>query len=403
MTRGAALVVGASLALALPVSAQDLQRDGVSAAAGFSFEPTMAVLQGYDSNLFAADRSPQADFVTRIQPALKSAFRTAVWHLAARASFDLERFSRHSELTSADAGHDLAADVEYRPTRRLTVAAGGGLAKTLTPSDLSTLTGLVFARTPATRLSAQTSVRTQVHRLTAGRIEYRFTDDRLAGATRIQSHAATVGVDHRRASREIVTLEARLQAYDFESASESLASLNVRTPTLERSGATSAAIVAGWTYTLGHGVSVSLDGGPRVTDGSLAPEIAVEASLQRRFHYASLLYARTQAPLLGFPGVATAQSVTGTTGWRLRRTLDLVVSPSLVRTTLGPWRADSGRLSIEVARPIATGVSIVCAGAAGLQRGNLNAGRVFDTIGRNEIMLKVIAERPRPEVSTDVR
>jgi hypothetical protein len=348
------------------------------------------VFQVYDSNLFASSRGPQADLITRIQPAIRSSLHTTLWDVATRYAFDVERFARHSELTSADAGRDLAADVRYRPTRRLTLAGGAGFTRTLSPSDLSTLTGLVFGRTPATRISARTSVTTQIHRPTTGRLEYAFADDRLAGATRTLSHAAAAGVDQRRGSREIVTVETRLQRFDFSSA-------------LERSTTTSAALVAGWTYTLGHGMSVSLEGGPRVTDGSFAPEIAAGFDLQRRSHHASIAYTRTQTPILGLPGVAAAHSFTGAAGWRVWRSLDVTLSPSLVRTALGAMRADSGRLAIGVTRPIAAGLSIALSGAAGMQRGNLQSGVAFDTIRRNEIMIKMIAGRPRRRAATDGR
>ena len=277
-----------------------------------------------------------------------------------------------------------------RPTRRLTFAAGAGFAKTHSPSDLNTVTGLVYRRRPASRTSAHASMATQLHRATTGRLEYRFSDDRLAGASRIQSHSAAAGVDHRLASREMVTVETRMDQFAFQS------------PGLAPSAATSMALVLGWTHTLGRGMSLSIDGGPRATNGSLAPELAAAIEMRRVDRHASLAYARTQTPVLGLPGVAAAHSVAAAAGWRLGRSIDVVVSPSFARSALGVWRADSSRLAFDVNRRLADGLSIGFAGAAGVQRGNLQTDR-RGTIARNEILIRVTAGRPHREASTDER
>ena len=186
----------------------------------------------------------------------------------------------------------------------------------------------------------------------------------------------------------MLTGETRLDQFAFQS------------PGLEPSAATSLTFVLGWTHTLGRDVSLSIDGGPRVTNGSLAPELGAAIQMRRVDRHASLAYARTQTPVLGLPGVAAAHSFAAAAGWRLGRSIEAAVSPSFVRSTLGMWRADSSRLAIDINRRLADGVSIGFAGAAGVQRGNLQTdGR--GTIRRNEIMIRVIAGRPQREASTD--
>ena len=162
-----------------PVSAQE--RPDSQGASGFTVEPSVTVVQLHDSNLFASGDSEQSDFITRIQPTIRSASRSKLWDLGMRSTFDVERFAHHRELTTADAGRDLSADLHYRPTRRLTFDAGAGFAKTHSPSDLDTVSGLVYGRRPASRISANASMTTQLHRPTTGRLEYRSSDDRLAG------------------------------------------------------------------------------------------------------------------------------------------------------------------------------------------------------------------------------
>jgi hypothetical protein len=385
---GRAVMIGCFVIAAQAVDAEERRNGAVGG--GLTVEPSVTIVQLYDSNLFASGGGQQSDLITRIQPTIQSAYGSKLWDLGVRSTFDIERFARHRELTTADAGRDLSADLQYRPTRRLRFAAGAGFAKTHSPSDLDTLSGLVFGRRPASRISAHTSMTTELQRPTTGRLEYRFSDDRLAGASRIQSHSAAAGVDHRLASREMVTVETRVDQFAFQS------------PGLEPSAATSLTIVFGWTHTLARGMNLSIDGGPRATNGSLAPELAAAIQVRRNSGSASLAYARTQTPVLGLPGVAAAHSVAATAGWRLGRSLDVVVSPSFVRSALGMWRADSGRLAIDINRRLAPGVSLAFAGAAGVQRGNLRTDP-RGTIARNEIRISVMAGRPHREASADER
>jgi hypothetical protein len=341
--------------------------------------PSFSTILVHESNLFSTPSDRQADLITRVTPSIESAYASTVWTLIGRYSHDVERFADHPELTTTDARRHATVGLEYRPTRRWSVAADGEFSKTHTPGELNTLTNLAFSRAPAERIVAHSLITRQLHRATAGRIDYRFTEDRLAGV-KIRTHDASVGADHHVSSRDTLKVESRVQQFVFESSGAGSAP------------ATSLALIAGWTRAIGRDTDLVVDAGPRAVNGTIAPELSAGVRIHGESGSLSIAYSRTQATIIGLTGTADTQSLAATAGWRVRRWSQITVSPALVRSQHGAMRADVYRLMLDASHRIGKNFSVALSGIDNIQNGNFYASLAGGTIRQQTIMIKLIAE-----------
>jgi hypothetical protein len=217
--------------------------------------------------------------------------------------------------------------------------------------------------------------------ITSGRIDYTFSQDRVAGAVDIRTHAARVGADRHWSTRDEVSVDYRVQQMFFGSAGAGT------------SAATSHAVSFGWNRQINGRASFSLAGGPRVTNGSPAPEIAAAVRYHLRPIDLSIVYARTQATVIGLAGPADTESATATAAWSLRRSLLVTVSPAFVRSQHAALQADVYRLTLDASHPVGRGLSVAFAVASNTQHGNLYARLASDeTIPQQSVMVKLVAE-----------
>jgi len=374
------MIAGKGTALGVVLVCEGMLPNPVRAQEGFQLRPSLTTTQVHDSNLFSTPSDRVADFVTRVTPVIESEYRSTRWTLKGRYTFDAERFAEHPELSSAGARRHALAGVEYRPTRRWTLTADGERSSTQTPGDLTLLTGLALTRARADRVAAHSSITRQLDRLTTGTIDYTFTEDRLAGAIEIHTHAATVGADHHISSRDIMKVKSSVYQFAFGSHDEG--SLT----------ATSLALTLGWTRALARDTEIAVDGGARATNGAIAPELS--GGIRFRFDSGSVsfAYARTQATIIGLAGTADTQSATATAAWSPRRWLEIAAAPAFVRIRDASAHANVYRLTLDASHPIGRNLSVAFGGVANLQDGDLYARPAGATIQQQNIMIKIIAQ-----------
>jgi hypothetical protein len=347
----------------------------------FQVHPLFSTAQEYDSNLFYTSFNRQADFITRVSPGIESTYRSPVLMMLGRYTFDVERFARHPELTAMDARQRAGTSIAYRPTQRLAVAADAELLKTRTPGELNALTNITLGRARAERVSAHSSLTRQLDLVTSGTIDYLFTADHIAGGPAISNHAATLGVDRHRSARETISVAYRFHQFMFDT-----------------STATSHAISLGWTRAITRRASVSISGGPRVTDGSPAADLSASVRHQFKSGAVSLGYARTQTTIIGLAGVTDTQSLSATAEWNARPSLQMRLSPAVFRSAQPTVHADVYQLTGSVARRIAPTLSLEVALNAYLQRGDLYTRLAGETIPRQNMVVRLVAApaaRPR--------
>jgi len=348
---------------------------GVARAQGvFQVSPLFGTAQEYDSNLFSTAFDRQADFITRVSPGVDSAYRSPVLTMLGHYTLDVERFANHSELTTTKARQRAAVELTYRPRQRLALAADAELLKTQTPGELNVETNLTLARASAQRVAAHTSITRRLDMVTSGTIDYKFSETRVAGGLDIRSHAATIGVDHHRSSRDAVSVNYRLHQFSFETVAT-----------------TSHALGVGWIHGITQRASLSVDGGPRVTNGSLASDVSASVHYQFKPGDVSLAYARTQTTVIGLEGVADTQSLALTAAWKPRPSLQMRLSPAVYRSAHAPLQADVYQLTINVERRIASELSLDIMVNTNLQHGSFYTALANATIPRQNVMIRLVA------------
>jgi hypothetical protein len=337
----------------------------------------MATAQIYDSNLFFTSMNRQSDFITRVSPGVLSEYRSPLLALRGRYTLDIDRFASQGELSGTDAQHG-AIDFSYHPTRRVALAANAEYLTTHTPSELNTETGLSLSRARAERVTAHSSFTRSLDRSSVGTVDYVFTQERVAGGIEILTHAATIGANHRLSLRDTVRADYQLHQYFFGAAA-----------------LTSHGLRFGWTHGITGRSTFSIDGGPRVTDRSPAPELSASIRYQFSPGDVSLAYARTQTTAIGLVGIAETQKVSATATWRPRKSLRMQVEPACFHSVHGGLQADVCRLSLGVAYQIVPGLSLDSVMTADVQHARLSAELANETIPHQNLMISLVVKPAR--------
>jgi len=157
----------------------------------------------------------------------------------------------------------------------------------------------------------------------------------------------------------------------------------------------SRAITAGWTRELGRGTTLALRGGPRITRGVLAPELALTARHLQREGSLSFSYLQTQTTLIGLGGIADVKGVTATAGRELRPRVHLAASSGVLQTRQPEGSSVIYRVSGTCTWTLAHGMAIEAGYDADRQRGNLYAAQPAQHIRRNRATVTlVVAQTP---------
>ena len=344
----------------------------------FEVRPLMATAQLYDSNLFFTSTDPQADFIMRISPGVLSEYRTPRLALSGRYTLDVERFAEHPELSGIAARQQGAILLASHATPRVALAADAEYSTTHAPSELNAETGLILSRAKAERVATHAAITRHLDPATTATMDYQFTQYQVQGGSAILAHVATIGGAHRVSSRDTVSVDYRLHQYAVGTSSPTSHELRV-----------------GWTRAITERSEVSIDGGPRVTNGRPASELSASVRYRLRPGDLSLAYVRTQTTAIGLTGIADLQKISATAAWNPRRTLRMQISPAVYRTTQGELQASVYRLSVDLARQITNVLSIHAVVNADLQHGTWSPALATGTIPHQDVMIRLVVEPAR--------
>ena len=363
-----ALIAGAALSTAV------LQAQG-----GLHATPSVSISQQYDSNVFSTPIAPQSDFITRAAMGLGLERESVLWTASVRYAQDMERFTEHRDLSSVAARQRGTLALRYRRSPRTAWSGDAEIWRTETPSELNEVTGLTVSRASAQRLLGHASLNRHLSPVTAGTIDYTVTQDHLAGRTSATTQDAVAAVERRRSPRDTLTLRYRFREFLFTSATAA--------PTFTSN---SHAITAGFSRAITRRLQLTVEAGPRVTNTTAAADVAASIHYQRMPDL-SVSYARTQATVIGFPGVADVQSVSASVEWPLWSAVRLRLSPGLFRSEMGPARADAYAVALDITRPIVHDLSLDFSVTSNLQRGGFSPGTPNMSIARHVALIRLIA------------
>jgi hypothetical protein len=366
------LALAAAIGLSRPAVAQGV----------FELHPSLSLAQLYDSNLFSTASDRQSDFITRLTPAVATTYRTVPLVLSGRYTADLERFVNHPELTRPDARQQGTAGLAYRPTPRLSLAADLEVTRTRTPGDLSLETGLAVPRSRASRTAARAALTRQIAPRSEGVVEYAFREDDIERGLTVRNHAAAVKARHRLSPRLSMGVDYRVAQHLFGPSAG-----------LPVSSVVSHTLSAGWRRAMTPRVSLALGAGPRLTDGSLAPELSASVQYLGAAADLSLSYGRTQTTVIGVAAPVDTEHVTGAAAWAFTRDVTVRLAPAFFHSRVAGMRANVYRLAIDLVRPFSRHLALAVTFDATIQRGHLQQVRDVASIVRRTALVSLVAAR----------
>lgn len=319
--------------------------------------PSFAAGRVHDDNIFGSAVQPQGDYLWRFSPALQAGYRSDTLSLDGIFTFDVERYSAHRQLDSNQARKNAALDLKYRASPRLDLSVDGAYAKTNTPNELSMAAGLQLGRAAAAVYSLQPAVTYRFSPLTSGTASYSFTRETLEPGIDSDIRNATFTLSHALDERNSANLNLVGSDYAFSQGGES----------------TSHALLAGWVHDFSPQTSLSLQAGPRVTDGTRSTDVL--ASLRQTDEHGewSLAYGRTRATVIGIPGTVDMRIATGTLVYWPSKSLRLELLPAIISDRAAGSKVSVYELQLRASYSLSQTVSLVGWYQADVQRGVLNS------------------------------
>lgn len=340
----------------------------VVAQTGFLLTPSLSATEVYDDNIFFSATGEREDFVSRVSPSLEVGYRSTPVTLEARHTFDVERYARNPALDSSDARRHSTADIEYRPTRLLTLEADASHTETRRPGELTGDTGLELGRARAARDSTGLSLSYRLGPRTDVSMSYEFMRDDLAGGIETDTHTATLRMERRISPRGTTSLGYTQRRFLFDGEDTTIS----RVATL------------GWTYDLTRRTSLSLIGGPRSTDGSVEPEISATVTHVLERGELSATYARSRSTVIGRADTVATERLAAAAAYSLSPALELRAAPSLAISTSDAAQAEVYSMDLEASYRMSRNMSLTGAYRFRTQQGGL------DTPGDQEIVRNVV-------------
>jgi hypothetical protein len=349
------------------------------AQTSFLVVPSIKVVQLYDSNLFSDSPSNrQGDLISRVSPAIESDLRARRFTLSSRYTADTERYADHPRLTTLQARQHADVNLGFHATPRLALEADTAFTKTQVPGELNAEIGATVLRATAQRVAAHASATYQLDPSTNGTLEYGFTDDLLAGGVRLAAHSATLAAERQLSPRDAATVGYVFDEFLFGSTEA------VRSHTFS----------VGWIRGITRAVSISLRGGPRISDRTAAPELSASASYRFRPGELSVTYARAQTTLIGLAGTVDTNGLSTTVTCGAPASLQMRIASGVVRISRAGLESRVYRASAGASHLIARGLSLEAGYDVTFQRGDLYALRARDTMSRRVLLISVAVLPP---------
>jgi len=357
------------------------------AQAGFYVTPSFSLEQVYDDNLNSTASNHESDFISRFTPAIQAGYQSEPLTILGRYSFDAEVYADHPELNSPQVRQRASIDLNYLPTRLLTLSVNGTYTQTQTPRELNSLTGLEAGRASGKSLSLGPSITYQFDPLTSISGSYAFTRDELAGGTSTEAHNASLGLDRGITPRDTLSLFYILRFFHFSGESTSA------------SDETDNVVTLGWRHAFTPLTSLTLRGGARFSGGAVDPEVLASIGHQLKKGGLSFTYAKSQATVIGQAGTVNTDSFSASVNYEVLRLLQVSAVAAFFRNTQGGSEAKAYTLNLGASYPITAWLALVGSYQFTFQQGILGsatttAGGPEQDIFHNIVSVNLVATYP---------
>lgn len=280
-----------------------------------------------DSNVLWTPGEGQSDVIQRTTPRLRTGYRRALWEVAGGYTFDTDQFQRAPALSRPIARQLVDGNFGYTG-RVATFSATSSYLTTNTPTEINNETALFIARAPAARTAVGTALTYQLRPLTRATGEFQFEDSRLLqpDMTAGQVRAATtrnlrLGIEQRVSGVDALLVAYQERWYAFAGAPDATGLL----PSVSRT------TTIGWVRDVSPLTQMSIQAGPRISNGRPRLEFAFDARRRLRSGSLSVGAARTEQGALGQAGAIEISRLAASLTLQPFSRLGLQVTPSLRR------------------------------------------------------------------------
>ncbi|MGH8414995.1 MAG: hypothetical protein ACRESX_09730 [Gammaproteobacteria bacterium] len=327
-----------------------------AAQAVWYLSPSFAIGKVYEDNVFESAVNPLDDYLWRFNPALQAGYRSTTLSLDGFYTFDVERYLFNPQLDSNQASKNAALSLKYAASPRLDLSMDGDYAKTNTPNELAVAAGLQLGRAAASVYSLQPMVSYRFTPITSGTVRYSYTRETLEPGIDSDIRSATLTLNHSLDERNSANLDLEGSDYTFSQGS---------------TGA-SHALTAGWMHEFTPQTSLSLQVGPRVTDGTYSTDVLVSLSQTNEHGEWSLAYTKTLGTILGLPGPVDQRVATATLVYWPTKSLRLEMLPAFSSYRGTGQHIALYELQLRASYSLSQAVSLVGWYQADVQHGVLN-------------------------------
>ena len=334
-------------------------------AAGWYLTPSFRLTEEFDDNIFATSSGKESDFISVFSPGIEAGYRSEPFTLLVNSGFDADVFAEHPELSDATSAWHAGLNLRYLPIRPLALGLHVAYIETNRPSNLASdlapiliapavpsaapppsaasppiagtppstpslssdlapaliapATVVEFGRRRATLLSASPSAVYQFTPLTTGSAAYTYTHSTLEGGVANTTHGTQLNLSHQLTPLDTGTLGFRATVFE----SEGSATTTSYAPTL------------GWTRKVTPETTLSLSGGPRFSDGSVAPEVSARLDREFKLLRVSLGYSRSEGFVVGESGAVKTETYSGSVIFEPLKSLLVAVVPAITKISGG--------------------------------------------------------------------
>ena len=309
----------------------------------FVFEPSLQVREVSDDNLNLSIEEPMSDRVHRITPAVALRFDSSRWRLSGGYSIDSERYATHTSLDNDRARERASLDVQYQVAPRLKFAIDGTFIGTTTAADLNVDTGLAAARTRGRSLSLGSTATFRISPKMQATVGASGFTTSVVNGIGLRSQVEAFILERRVTPRDLFNIHYEDIHLEFGRA--------LRAPTESGRGAQRAPIsktqflVARWIHQFRTHDKLTIQTGPRMSDGAIAADVAVIVTHTWKSTSVALSFLRNQTTVVGYAGPVDTRVVQAKLAFTPTRRLTAYATPAILRSKHGQLEGTVFRFS----------------------------------------------------------
>ncbi|HEY8166437.1 MAG TPA: hypothetical protein VIF83_12870 [Gemmatimonadaceae bacterium] len=283
------------------------------------FEPSLQVSEVDDNNLNLSIVEPMRDRVHRITPAVALRFDSPRWRVTGGYSLDSERYAKNSSLDNDRARERASVGIQYEVGPRLRLSMDGTYIGTSTAADLNIDTGLAAARARGRSLSVGSTATFRISPQMKATVGTSGFETSVANGVGLRSQVQAFILERRVTPRDLFNIHYENIHLQFGEG------------TSQRSN--TQFLVGRWIHEFRAHNRVTIQVGPRLSDGALAADVAAIVSHTWKSSSIALSFTRNQTTVIGYAGPVDTKVLQTKFAFTPNRRLTAYATPAIFRST----------------------------------------------------------------------